>query len=170
MRNIEIKAYARNLQLLIKNVRFISKSDGQIIKQHDTFFKVPQGRLKLRKFEEGNAELIYYERPDTEGPKLSSFEKTNISKENVDSLCSVLAKALGTTVIVKKVRQLFLVDQTRIHVDSVEGLGDFLEFEVVLRPDQSPEDGEKIAFDLMKQLEVKEEDLISTAYADLLNR
>lgn len=61
---------------------------------------------------------------------MSFFEKTDVSKENVDGLCSVLDRALGTTIVVKKVRNLFLVGQTRVHVDSVEGLGDFLELEV----------------------------------------
>lgn len=80
--------------------------------------------------QDGNGELIYYERPDTEGPKLSSFEKTNITSENVIGLTSVLSAALGKTCIVSKVRNLFLVGQTRVHIDSVDGLGDFMELEV----------------------------------------
>ncbi|KAJ8944785.1 hypothetical protein NQ318_003653 [Aromia moschata] len=170
MRNVEIKAGIKNVNALISKVRSLSDNDGKIIKQHDTFFKVPQGRFKLRKFEEGNAELIYYERPDTEGPKVSSYEKANISGEAVNDLSSILEKALGMQNVVKKVRHLFLVGQTRIHVDSVEGLGDFMELEVVLNDDQTLKDGENIALDLMKKLDVNKEDLISGAYADLLNK
>lgn len=63
-----------------------------------------------------------------EGPKLSSYDKCSIP--DADNLHQVLDRALGTTVIVKKVRELFIVNQTRIHIDSVENLGDFLELEV----------------------------------------
>ncbi|KAJ8922490.1 hypothetical protein NQ315_007518 [Exocentrus adspersus] len=170
MRNVEIKAYVQNLNALLQKAKALGNSEVQIIKQDDTFFNIPQGRLKLRKFEEGNAELIYYDRPDIEGPKMSSYEKSSICKESVNSLYSVLEKALGTKIVVRKVRRLFMVGQTRVHVDSVEDLGDFLELEVVLKPDQPAEEGEKIALDLMSKLEVNKEDLISNAYADLLNK
>ncbi|KAJ8931926.1 hypothetical protein NQ314_015124 [Rhamnusium bicolor] len=156
MRNIEIKARVRNLNAFITKAKCLSKKNGEIIKQDDTFFNVLQGRLKLRKFEDGDAELIYYERPDTEGPKLSSFEKVNITSESVEGLNSILKRALGTEV--------------QVHADSVDDLGDFVELEVVLRDDQSPEDGQIIALDLMEKLEISNEDLMSGAYADLLNK
>lgn len=61
---------------------------------------------------------------------MCSYEKVDFNKEQTQPLCSLLDTALGSTGRVKKVRRLFLVDQTRIHVDSVEGLGDFAELEV----------------------------------------
>lgn len=60
--------------------------------------------------------------------------------------------------------------QTRVHVDSVEGLGDFMELEVTLKEEETVEDGEKIAEKLMGELGVQKEDLISGAYHDLLNK
>lgn len=77
----------------------------------------------------GDGELIWYERQDTQGPKLCDYEKATVEKKSAD-IIKVLARALGTKVEVKKTRQLFLVDQTRVHVDFVEGLGDFMELEV----------------------------------------
>ncbi|KAF2905967.1 hypothetical protein ILUMI_00198 [Ignelater luminosus] len=170
MRNVEIKAKVRNLADLISRAKKISNSEGTIIPQNDTFYKVQQGRLKLRKFEDGNAELIYYERPDSEGPKTSSYEKCSIKSGEVEGLNAVLSRALGTTGIVKKVRQLFLVEQTRIHVDQVEGLGDFMELEVCLKPDQSSEEGEMVAHSLMEKLDVEKDDLLAGAYRDMLNK
>jgi adenylate cyclase class IV len=73
------------------------------------------------------------------------------------------------TQVVVKTRVLYLVDQTRVHLDSVVGLGDFLELEVVLRPDQSPAEGHAIAADLMRRLEIRDTDLLATAYADMLD-
>ncbi|KAG5885900.1 hypothetical protein JTB14_012147 [Gonioctena quinquepunctata] len=128
----------------------------------------PNGRLKLRKFEDGSGELIFYLRPDTEGPKMCSYEKSDISARSLSSLHSTLDKALGTKSLVEKVRQLFIVGQTRVHVDSVVDLGNFMELEVVLDDHQNAEDGEKIAFDLMEKLQIGKENLISGAYADLL--
>lgn len=51
MRNIEIKAKVRDIESLIAKAKTLSKSEGTIIKQNDSFFVVPRGRLKLRKFE-----------------------------------------------------------------------------------------------------------------------
>lgn len=63
-----------------------------------------------------------------------------------------------------------MVGQTRIHIDSVQGLGDFMELEVVLRPDQTLEEGRKIADNIKTKLDVKDENLIECAYMDLLGK
>uniref|UniRef100_A0A8B9S613 CYTH domain-containing protein n=1 Tax=Apteryx owenii TaxID=8824 RepID=A0A8B9S613_APTOW len=116
--------------------------------------------------QEGPAELIFYERPDAAGPKLSQY---SISRtDDPEGLEAVLARALGVLGVVKKERLLYLVGQTRVHLDSVEGLGDFLELEVVLSEDQSPEQGELVARELMKELGVEDGDLLTGAYLDLL--
>ncbi|PKU28596.1 c-jun-amino-terminal kinase-interacting protein 2 [Limosa lapponica baueri] len=81
---------------------------------------------------------------------------------------AVLGQALGVLGVVRKERLLYLVGQTRVHLDSVEGLGDFLELEVVLTEEQTVEDGERVAQQLMKELGIEEQDLISGAYLDLL--
>lgn len=164
-RNIEIKATVKSLENLIKKAKELSESSGLLLNQEDTFFTVPHGRLKLRS-ENTTSKLIYYERPDADGPKLSTYSICDVSDEQ--GLKNILTSALGVRGIVKKSRQLFLVGQTRIHVDSVEGLGDFMELEIVLTKDQSPEDGQIIANTLMDKLGIAKEDLISGAYMDLL--
>ncbi|RZC31755.1 uncharacterized protein BDFB_008113 [Asbolus verrucosus] len=170
MKNVEIKARVKEVAKIIERAKALSGTNGEIIKQHDTFYEVQQGRLKLRRFENGDAELLHYERPDVEGPKLSSYEKAEIKSESVSNLHKVLDKALGSVGVVKKVRCLFMIEQTRVHIDSVEDLGDFMELEVVLKPEQSVEDGEKIAYSLMKSLGIDKNDLISGAYTDLLKK
>ncbi|CAN0021614.1 unnamed protein product [Bubo scandiacus] len=139
---------------------------GQVLVQADTFFRVPRGRLKLRRTQDGRGELIFYERPDTAGPKLSLFSVT--PTDDPDGLEAVLGQALGVLGVVRKKRLLYLVGQTRVHLDSVEGLGNFLELEVVLTAEQTAGDGERVARRLMEQLGVEEGDLISGAYLDLL--
>ena len=61
-----------------------------------------------------------------------------------------------------------MVGQTRVHCDRVEGLGDFMELEVVLNDDQTPEEGEAIAHDLMEKLGVQKSNLLKGAYMDML--
>ncbi|XP_076235727.1 uncharacterized protein LOC143180081 [Calliopsis andreniformis] len=171
MRNIEIKAKVSDPKLLISKIKQLTDDTCTILKQHDTFFKVVEGRLKLRKFEDNSGELLFYKRSNTSGPKLSSYEKTVLSDENVcNGIRNILAASNGCIGIVKKVRQLYMVGQTRVHVDEVEGLGNFMELEVVLTADQDIETGEKIAQDLMSKLGIKDEDLIAEAYIDLLNK
>jgi len=110
--------------------------------------------------------LIYYARADVTGAKQSDYEIAPVADAGM--LKSVLRRALGETVLVEKTRVLYLVGQTRVHLDSVNGLGDFLELEVVLRPDQSAAEGHGIAMDLMHRLGIQESDLLATAYADML--
>ncbi|XP_046627633.1 uncharacterized protein LOC124308706 [Neodiprion virginianus] len=167
MRNVEIKAKIRDREDIISKAKILSNSQGFVIKQHDTFFKVPIGRLKLRKFEDGSGDLIYYDRPDTEGPKLSNFSKTAVCKEDVQGIAEVLKNSNGVIGIIQKLRMLYLVGQTRVHIDNVNGLGDFMELEVVLNEDQSLEDGQKIANELMAKLGVQQDDLIAGAYLDM---
>ncbi|XP_054262176.1 uncharacterized protein LOC128986082 [Macrosteles quadrilineatus] len=166
-RNIEIKAKVRNVEELIAKAKQLSASEGTILNQHDIFFHTtnPLNRLKLRE-ENGTGTLISYSRPDVEGPKLSEYVKCNVS--DVPGLTSVLADALGKKGSVKKQRFLYLVGQTRIHIDRVEELGDFMELEVMLKEGQSAEEGEAIAANLMTQLGVSESDLLSGAYMDVL--
>ncbi|XP_019869600.1 uncharacterized protein LOC109598189 [Aethina tumida] len=168
MRNVEIKARVKNISKIINIARTLSGKQEQIIKQHDTFYNCNHGRLKLRKFESGEGELIFYDRPDSEGPKLSCYDKSDIPASTTESLHLVLDSALGSKGVVKKTRLLFMVGQTRVHIDSVENLGDFMELEVMLNPGQSVEEGEKIANDLREKLGVEKEDLLSGAYTDML--
>ena len=164
--NIEIKARLADLPRTRGLVAAISDTAPQTLRQRDTFFRCTTGRLKLREIEAGQAELIFYSRPDVAGGKQSDYEITPVA--DPVSLKSVLRRALGVTHVVEKTRLLYLVGQTRVHLDSVDGLGDFLELEVVLRSDQSPADGHALAAELMQRLQITHADLLATAYADMI--
>lgn len=164
--NIEIKARVRDQQGMRKTASELATEPMVVLEQVDAFFKCQNGRLKLRMFKDGTAELIQYHRPDTTDSKQSDYQIYPVEKP--EELRQLLARSLGETVVVKKRRELFLVDQTRIHLDEVDGLGAYMELEVVLREDQSAKEGSQIAHDLMSKLGVEEGDLVSCAYADLL--
>ncbi|XP_011301202.1 uncharacterized protein [Fopius arisanus] len=131
-RNIEIKAVLKDPEAAHSRAKKLSNSDGEIIRQTDTFFKSPQGRLKLRCFENDTGVLVYYERSDTEGPKLSDYSLVELaSKKGCDEMKSILKKINGISGVVEKIRHLYMVGQSRVHIDTVTDLGDFLEIEVI---------------------------------------
>ena len=71
---------------------------------------------------------------------------------------------------VRKTRWLLQVGQTRVHLDRVHGLGDFMELEVVLHDGQSAAQGEALAEQLMAELGIAHEQRVAGAYLDLLSR
>lgn len=164
--NIEWKARAREPER--QQILAVRLADGppELLEQTDTFFEVPRGRLKLRHFGPDRGELIYYVRADLAGAKVSSYSLVPTAQPQ--ALRDMLARALGVRGEVRKRRLLYRAGRSRIHFDEVDGLGAFLEVEVVLRPDQAAADGEPIAVALRKALEVQDEDLIAGAYIDLL--
>ena len=164
--NIEIKARAREPERQRQLAAALAEGPETVIRQWDTFFIVPAGRLKLREFAPDCGELIHYARPDGAGPKRSDY--TVVPTETPAALRKALGDGGGVLGEVRKTRRLYLTGQTRIHFDDVEGLGDFIELEVVLRDDQTPEEGERIARDLMAALGIRRENLVEGAYVDLL--
>lgn len=165
-RNIEIKARARDLARLELRARELGGGAPEELVQVDTFYAAPSGRLKLRVFGDGTGELIQYDRPDRGEPAESRYERSPAA--DPASLHAALEGALGVRAVVRKRRRVVLVGQTRVHLDEVEGLGSFLELEVVLAPDQTTADGAAIARRLMGELGVRAQDLIPGAYVDEL--
>ncbi|HTX91857.1 MAG TPA: class IV adenylate cyclase, partial [Anaerolineales bacterium] len=107
-------------------------------------------------------------RSDSAGPKRSEY----FIAETADppALKAALSAALGVRGVVRKTRTLYMVGQTRLHLDEVEGLGQFMELEVVLRPGQTDMEGQSIADDLMVKLGIEQGDLLEGAYMDLLEK
>jgi adenylate cyclase class IV len=165
-RNIEIKACIDSIEALLPRARALADGDAQLIEQDDSFFEVPHGRLKLRQFADGSAELIHYHRPDSGEAKASDYVRVPVPDPT--ALREALARACGLKGRVRKQRWLLLAGQTRIHLDRVEGLGDFMELEVVLRDGQSDDQGQAIAEALMQRLGLAGAPRVAGAYRDLL--
>lgn len=164
--NIEIKAYCSNPgnieQILLDEKAEYKGIDHQI----DTYFNVPEGRLKLR---EGNIEnsLIFYHRENISGPKKSQVQL--YKTKPASGLKQVLLHALGTKIIVDKQRKIFFIENIKFHIDKVEGLGSFVEIEAIDR------EGNIGQAKLSEQCEryiqkfgISKSDLISVSYSDLL--
>lgn len=164
--NIEIKAWIRgDLESLRERVARLATESPQMIRQEDTFFRTPRGRLKLRVATPGAAELIYYERADASGPRRSVYSVVAVA--DAPALRRLLEASLGVRGVVRKTRELFLVGDTRIHIDDVESLGRFLELEVMLSGEDETA-GHARCRELMQALGVDGADLVDRAYVDLI--
>ncbi len=166
--NIEIKARIRDFESLQASAAQLSDAPCQTISQEDTFFKVPQGRLKLRELSPQHGQLIYYQRQDISGPKHSEYQI--YETDDPAGLKIILSKAYGIRGVVAKIRYLYMAGQTRIHLDDVKGLGKFMELEVVLLPGQTDSEGQAIADSLMYKLGIEETDLVNYAYMDMIEK
>ncbi|KAH8274375.1 hypothetical protein KR044_010715 [Drosophila immigrans] len=173
-RNVEIKARIpgglQEFERRLAVARQLSGSDGELIVQRDVFFNSPQGgRLKLRYLQPpARSQLVFYDRPDVAGPKLSTFNKIEVDEPAV--LEKILKQSNGTLGVLAKRRLLFLHAQTRIHMDDVQDLGHYMEFEVCLEPEQTLEQGQAIAEDLCKTFDIADADLMTGSYFDALTK
>lgn len=165
-RNIEIKARIKSVEALTPKVAAIADKGPIEITQDDMFFRCETGRLKLRAFSKEEGELIFYRRANQQGPKESFYLRSPTSAP--ETLRESLSLAYGQAGRVQKHRTLFLVGRTRVHLDKVEGLGHFLELEVVLDEGEPSEVGSQEAHELMAKLGVEPAQLIEGAYVDLI--
>lgn len=167
-RNIEIKARLDDRAAVEAKLRKMTPTEPEQVAQDDTFFNCTTGRLKLRVFADQSAELIYYQRNDQAGPKESFYIRTPIAEPI--SFRHALSLANGEFGRVIKQRTVYLLGRTRVHLDVVDGLGDFLELEVVLDQDEPNQAGEQEALAILASLNIAESQLESPAYLDLLQQ
>lgn len=167
-RNVEIKARLDNFSAVAAKAAAMADHGPIAIAQDDTFFRCDNGRLKLRVFSETEGELIFYRRTDRQGPKESFYVRSPTASPA--SLREALTLAHGEIGRVIKARTLYLVGRTRIHLDKVQGLGDFLELEVVLEDGEPLEAGVREAHRLMADLGIAPSQLVGGAYVDLLTK
>ena len=165
--NIEIKARVRDRKDLEARISQLAPLPAKDIEQEDTFFRRTNGRLKLRIIDGARGELIHYFRNDEQGPKSSRY--TIVPVPNPTRLRAVLGDAYGIRAVVLKKRHIYVIGNTRIHFDAVEGLGEFLELEVVLREGESEAEGTAVAQRWMKVCGIADKDLVQGAYVDLLD-
>lgn len=130
MHNVEYKAELRDLAMARAACGAIGAAHIITLEQVDTYFRVPSGRLKRRECEGEPTEWIFYDRRDEARPRLSCF--TIYSDVQARERFGVAP--LPELVVVRKTRDLYLYENARIHLDEVEGLGRFLEFEALVSP------------------------------------
>ncbi len=164
--NIEIKAKSENQDKIREILKSRNADFKGIDHQIDTYFKVNNGRLKMREWNIEN-NLIYYKRENKPGPKQSDI--ILFDSDPKSSLKDILINSLGILVIVDKKREIYFIDNIKFHIDIVENLGTFVEIEAIdskgnIWKDKLLEQAQ-FFLDLFK---ISEKDLISVSYSDLL--
>jgi adenylate cyclase, class 2 len=168
-RNLELKARDSDPGRSLETCQELGAEEKGTLLQEDTYFNVPRGRLKLRQEGGSSAHLIAYERSDESGQRESRYRLVEI--RNAPELGEALASVLGVAAVVRKSRRLFLCEGVRIHLDSVEGLGSFIEFEGVAAPEDTDlRRFERSLADLQLSFGIEEADLIGESYCDLIRR
>jgi predicted adenylyl cyclase CyaB len=167
-RNIEIKARIGSAAELMPEVASLADQGPFEIRQDDTYFVCAAGKLKLRIFSDEKGELIYYRRANQVAPKESFYVRAPTTAPR--ELREALTLAYGQIGRVQKHRTVFLAGRTRIHLDRVSGLGDFLELEVVLAEEEPAAIGIREANDLLARLGIQQSQLIDGGYLELLAR
>lgn len=161
--NVELKARDPNPEVTIARCLNLGAVPAGTLDQRDTYFQTRTGRLKLRT-SSSSSELIAYRRPDG----ADATESTYVRAPASDSVGEALDSALGTTVVVSKQRRLLLWEGVRIHLDEVDGLGSFIEFEAVLPDAGDLETARSKVARLRSELGIEDDALVSVGYADLL--
>ena len=165
-RNLELKARDRDPALSLGTCEDLGAEDRGTLIQRDTYFEATQGRLKLREESGAGAHLIAYQRPDLLGQKESRYRIVRV--DDPTELREALSAVLGISVVVIKERRLFVLAGIRIHLDRVDGLGDFIELEGVASDDGDLERFAPLLTDLRQSFGIEEADLLRDSYSDLL--
>ena len=172
--NVESKTRCSDLAEVARVAASLGARHAGRLDQVDTYFHVARGRLKLREISllaldgrlELSAELIRYERPDESGARVSTYERTEIADP---AACRAMLEAeYGLRGRVTKRRELWLHGATRIQLDSVEGLGDFVELETVAGG--KPSESDRLEHDrLVADLSLDPAATVAASYIDLLD-
>jgi adenylate cyclase class IV len=171
MRNLELKIAcdAAAFEEIQRKARALGPSFMH--SQRDTYFAVPSGRLKLRELDDGytrSAELIGYTRPDVEGARWSSYYRAQFSPGEIAPLKAMMERTIGVRVVVSKVREVIAHRRTRIHLDQVEHLGQFVELETVMSDDVTDSEAELELAEVVELLGLGQYAAVAGSYCDLM--
>jgi predicted adenylyl cyclase CyaB len=165
-RNIELKARCADLDQARAVAQKLGASHHCVLRQTDTYFKVASGRLKLREIDGAGNELIWYHRSNSAAARSSDY--TIYPIVDAAAFRPMLTGSLGVLCVVRKQRDLYLWKNVRIHLDEVERLGSFMEFEAVLSDDESEPDAYDRLDYLKGQFQITDDDRIDSSYSDLI--
>ncbi|MDR2222861.1 MAG: class IV adenylate cyclase [Flavobacteriaceae bacterium] len=165
-KNVEFKAKAEDLSFFEDKLKAIGAHCEGSFKQADTYFNAKVGRLKLREYEEYSS-LIYYNRENVSSSKES--EVIYYKHETNYALLEILKLQLGVKVYVEKVRTIYKIANVSVHLDTVQGLGTFIEVEAEAQNESHTnaklEEQCNYYYNLF---ELTAADLVAPSYSDLL--
>lgn len=165
-RNLELKASYPTLNNAIRTARDLGARRQGILHQTDTYFLSGSDRLKLREIRGEHAELIFYRRPNTNSSRYSEYTVVRVSEPR--RVKTLFSRLFGIQAVVVKRRLLFLYENARIHIDTVAGLGNYIEFEVLVV--RGKKQAELLMAFLRKEFRIEKKSLIGGSYSDIMIR
>lgn len=166
MQSIEFKAELREIALARKQCRLIDAQHLGVLQQRDTYFKMADGRLKRREAPGEPVEWIFYHRPDRVSPKMCNY--TILSDAQAQRRWGV--QSLHEWLQVIKTRELWMIENVRIHLDHVERLGNFIEFEAMVTKECDVQECHLAVGELREEYGPLLGEPIAVSYADLMEQ
>jgi len=163
-RNLELKATYPSIADATRIANRLGAVREGTLRQTDTYFLAGPDRLKLREIRHDHAELIFYRRPDTSSTRYSEYTVVRVSEPA--RVKRLFSRLFGIQVMVVKKRILFLYKNARIHIDSVAGLGNYIEFEVLVL--HGKKQAESLMGLLQDEFQIRRKSLIGGSYSDIL--
>ncbi|MBK8965388.1 MAG: class IV adenylate cyclase [Saprospiraceae bacterium] len=168
--NIELKARTNRHAEIRRWLRENNADFRGLDEQTDTYFQLPEGRGRL-KLRQGTIEnnLIHYHRSDDPAARASEVCLAPVT--DPEALLNCLTLALGVRVQVKKRREIYFVENVKIHLDELDGLGQFVEIEAIAPAPDFPNDTlhAQCTF-FMALFQIQPEDILAESYSDMLSR
>ena len=163
--NLELKARVPDLGAARRTAESIGAVRQGAERQIDRYFAVPAGRLKLRESSLDGAHLIVYRRPDEDSLRVARFHRLPVS--DPAGLAETLEAMLGGAARVEKVRDVWWWNDVRIHLDRVDGLGSFVEFEARLDRIGDAAEARRRLDRLKRDFRIADEDVIGGSYGEM---
>lgn len=164
MQNIEFKAELRNLEAARAQCKALDAQCIGTLRQTDTYFKLPDGRLKKREAPGEPIEWIFYHRPDRARPRMCNY--SILSDEQARRRWG--AYSIKPWLIVRKTRELWMIRNVRIHLDEVDELGTFIEFEAMVSKEFDVKTCHDAIADLREHFQPILGEPVSVSYCDLM--
>lgn len=165
--NLELKASVGDLGEARERVRIAGARLQGTEHQVDRYFRARGGHIKLRESSLDGAHLVVYLRPKGDTVREARFHRLPVS--DPEGLAGALEALLGAGGRVEKAREVWWWQDVRIHLDRVDGLGSFIEFEARLdRIGDRAEADRRIAC-LRERLGIEREDVVNGSYGEMID-
>ncbi len=163
-RNLELKASLNSIRGAETTARSLGARFAGTLAQLDVYFAVPRGRMKIRSIDGRRHELISYQRPNRRSGRFSDYVVTPL--DDPRPLRKILTRQLGVLAVIRKRRRLYLYRNARIHLDAVSGLGNFIEFEVLVT--RGTAQAKSLFEELRSAFDIHAAQTIAGSYSDLI--
>lgn len=163
MRSVEIKHELRDPELAIACLRSLRAINVGASFQVDSCYRLSSGRLIKREIAGEPTEWIAYQRDDAPAARVCRF--TVYSEHEAQHRFGLREMPVWTQV--RKRRELWITGAVRVHVDMVDRLGWFIEFEALVSAKQGVDKCRGLVENVRDKMRLALGEAIGVSYADL---